>query len=623
MAILAIGRIVLITSRCNTALDNILITALNCFGFLRRPDYILCCFDLLLLLLRTSSPHMNALTSSRLSSHGSNKIQGSLPVPPPSIVFYDARDNALMGAIPLSICHKNSLRMLDLPNNNLNGTIPPCLASSSEDLLTLNLSYNSFHRNIPSTFTMNSQLGNIGNPENNSTFPKLRIVDLSCNHFSVLNESAQQRDKKVIREVVVDFSSNTFVGDIPESLGTLSGLLFLNTSNNKLTGAIPLSLAKLMELESLDLSQNLLSGQIPWELTQLTFLSILNVSHNQLTGPVPQGKQFDTFENSSYDGNSGLYGVPLSTLCRNSMTSPPPPPIFQDYDFEFSRGIYWVVIALGYGSGLVVGFVIGTTLTRSYIILQLYLSITHGLVTYRPLCPENESRALLQFKHNFVIDKSASFDTSAYPKLESWQLLDGKSNGCCSWDGVECDHDTGHVIGLDLSSSFLYGSINSNSSLFALVHLRSLNLADNRFNFSEIPSRIGNLSGLTSLNLSNSEFFGQIPSEISSLSKLVILDLSLKMDWYSESLLKLEKPSLRDLVQNLTYLKVLDLSMVNISSSVPSVMSNISSLTTLYLILEAASNENLNGSLPEFQSSSRLKFIWDASIFFGQSNSAH
>ncbi|KAI8566141.1 hypothetical protein RHMOL_Rhmol02G0016500 [Rhododendron molle] len=269
---------------------------------------------------------------------------------------------------------------------------------------------------------------------------------------------------------------------------------------------------------------------------------------------------------------------------------------------------------------------------RIYLILCCFnlVILTYSSSSTQPLCHENESKDLLQFKHNFVIDKSASLDPSAYPKLESWKLLDGKSNGCCSRDGVKCDHDTGHVIGLDLSSSFLYGSINSSSSLFAFVHLRSLNLADNDLNFSEIPSRIGNLPGLTSLNLSNSRFFGQIPSEISSLSKLVVLDLSTKSEFYPESLfLKLEKPSLKDLIQNLTNLKVLDLSEVNISSSVPSFLSNISSLTTLRLkrcslfgefpmdifrlpklqILDAAWNEDLTGSLPEFQSSSRLKVL--------------
>ncbi|GMQ07518.1 hypothetical protein CsSME_00051673 [Camellia sinensis var. sinensis] len=145
--------------------------------------------------------------------------------------------------------------------------------------------------------------------------------------------------------------------------------------------------------------------------------------------------------------------------------------------------------------------------------------LTNSSSSVQPLCPEDESSSLLQFKHSFFINKSALGDPSAYSKVESWKKFEGKSGDCCSWDGVECDHDSGHVVGLDLTSSFLFGSINSNSSLFNLV-------SDNHFNFSQIPPRIGNLSRLTSLDLFYSAFFGQIPSNISYLSKLIYLDLS-------------------------------------------------------------------------------------------------
>ncbi|KAL7249975.1 hypothetical protein ACSBR1_012042 [Camellia fascicularis] len=259
--------------------------------------------------------------------------------------------------------------------------------------------------------------------------------------------------------------------------------------------------------------------------------------------------------------------------------------------------------------------------------LHLFIMLTNSSSSAQPLCHEDESSSLLQFKHSFFMNKSASGDPSAYSKVESWKKFEGNSSDCCSWDGVECDHDTGHVIGLDLSSSFLYGSINSNSSLFNLVHLQRLNLAYNHFNYSQIPPKIGHLPRLRSLNLSNSAFFGQIPSNISYLSELVYLDLSGNPDWNDGNLLKLEKPNLEDLVQNLTNLKVLDLSWVNVSSTVTRALSNMSLLTTLSLescqlygefpitifqlpnlqILRLENNVDLTGYLPEFHPSGPLK----------------
>uniref|UniRef100_A0A6N2MKL8 Uncharacterized protein n=1 Tax=Salix viminalis TaxID=40686 RepID=A0A6N2MKL8_SALVM len=209
------------------------------------------------------------------------------------------------------------------------------------------------------------------------------------------------------------------------------------------------------------------------------------------------------------------------------------------------------------------------------LLLFFKLRACHSSPSMHPLCHDEESHALLQFKQSLAINESASSDPSAYPKVASWKV-DGESRDCCSWDGVDCDRDSGHVIGLDLSSSFLYGSIDSNSSLFHLVHLGRLNLADNDFKNSEIPSEIRNLSRLFDLDLSMSVFSGQIPAEILELSKLVSLDLGANS-------LKLQKPGLQHLVEALTNLEVLCLTGVDISAKVPQIMANLSSLSSLSL----------------------------------------
>jgi hypothetical protein len=116
------------------------------------------------------------------------------------------------------------------------------------------------------------------------------------------------------------------------------------------------------------------------------------------------------------------------------------------------------------------------------VLSQLHLVLTHSSPFMQPLCHHDDSFALLQFKESLVIKKSTSFQPPYCEiKVASW-IVEGDKSDCCSWDGVKCDEDIAHVIGLNLSNNCLYGSINSNSSLFRLVHLQSLNLFYNDFN---------------------------------------------------------------------------------------------------------------------------------------------
>ncbi|RVW67857.1 Receptor-like protein 12 [Vitis vinifera] len=188
---------------------------------------------------------------------------------------------------------------------------------------------------------------------------------------------------------------------------------------------------------------------------------------------------------------------------------------------------------------------------------SFYFSSFYPTVAYpssfmqQPLCQDSESSALLQFKQSFLIDGMPLVILLLIQKLQCGNPME-KEKEVIAAPGC--------------------------NTLFSLVHLRRLDLSDNHFNYSEVPFGVGQLLRLRSLNLSDSAFAGQIPSELLALSNLVFLDLS------ANPMLQLQKPSLRNLVQNLAHLKKLHL------SELPSLK-----------ILSVSYNPDLIGYLPEFQ----------------------
>ncbi|KAL6315285.1 hypothetical protein AAG906_000373 [Vitis piasezkii] len=218
------------------------------------------------------------------------------------------------------------------------------------------------------------------------------------------------------------------------------------------------------------------------------------------------------------------------------------------------------------------------------------------------LCPHQQALALLHLKQSFSIDNSSSWDCD--------------SNGITSYPKTV----TGHLIGLDLSYSCLFGIIHSNSTLFLFPHLQRLNLASNDFNYSSVSIGFGRFSSLTHLNLSNSGFSGLISPEISHLSNLVSLDLS----WNFDAEFALH--GFNSLVQNLTKLQKLHLGGISISSVFPNSLLNRSSLISLDLswcglhgrfsnheihlpkleVLNLEGNDDLNGNFPRFSENNSL-----------------
>ncbi|KAL5548525.1 hypothetical protein UlMin_003756 [Ulmus minor] len=226
--------------------------------------------------------------------------------------------------------------------------------------------------------------------------------------------------------------------------------------------------------------------------------------------------------------------------------------------------------------------------SRLYLFLFLFYSpvyLLSSLSTSSPFCHPYDTSALLQFKNSLSISLYCGDDASRPCQTMSWK----NGTDCCRWDGVTCDDITGHVIGLNLTAAGLYGTIQSNSSLFRLAHLKGLILSRNDFSGSQISSEFGRFENMMHLDLSHSYFAGQVAPEISYLSKLHTIDLSSNYD------LRLEASTLKRIIENTTNLTQLFLSDLDMSSIAPiSLMNLSSSLKSLDL-----SSTRLQGEFPE------------------------
>ncbi|KAF9672598.1 hypothetical protein SADUNF_Sadunf11G0058900 [Salix dunnii] len=324
---------------------------------------------------------------------GVNNFQGNIPSvysEGNSLIYLYFNGNQLKGVIPPSVINCVTLEFLHLGNNMIDDTFPSFL-EMLPNLEVIILRSNKLH-------------GSLKGPTANDSFSKLKIFDLSNNSLSGLLPTEYFNNFKAMMSVdkdmdymrarnlsssyvysvtmtlkgleieftkiqialtILDLSCNKFTGKIPESLGKLKSLIQLNLSHNSLIGYIQPSLGNLTYLESLDLSSNMLSGRIPQQLVDLTFLEVLNLSYNQLEGSIPQGKQFDTFEHGSYEGNLKLCGLPLKVKCNNGEGQQLPRSNFEKEDSMFEEGFGWKAVAMGYGCGFVFGVSMGYVVFRT------------------------------------------------------------------------------------------------------------------------------------------------------------------------------------------------------------------------------------------------------------------
>ncbi|TQD91460.1 hypothetical protein C1H46_022965 [Malus baccata] len=225
------------------------------------------------------------------------------------------------------------------------------------------------------------------------------------------------------------------------------------------------------------------------------------------------------------------------------------------------------------------------TMTFHYILLLLSAL---PLIKTTSISPGKQAESLIKWNDHL--------SPSSWPPspLNSWSLTN--LNSLCNWTAIVCTK-TGTVSVIDLSGMNMYGTLDHfDFSLFP--NLTHFDLSGNHFR-GPIPSAIGNLSRLTTLDLSGNalfedtsysegnQFSGPIPDSIGLISGLQHIDLR----WN-----RLEgkiPPSIGQLRE----LQYLDLSANSLISSIPSDLGLCTNLSYLSL-----SSNKLNGELPLFLS---------------------
>ncbi|KAH9716323.1 protein kinase domain-containing protein [Citrus sinensis] len=194
-----------------------------------------------------------------------------------------------------------------------------------------------------------------------------------------------------------------------------------------------------------------------------------------------------------------------------------------------------------------------------------------------------DQQALLSLKGH-VTDDPANF------LARNWNT----SSSVCNWTGVTCDVRTHRVTALNIYGLNLTGTIPS--ELGNLSSLQTLDLSFNWFSGS-IPASIFNMSSLLSIRFTNNTLFGELPPNFCNhLSNLE--SLFLKSNMFHGKI-----PST---LSNCKRLREISLSLNDFSGTIPKEIGNVTKLIGLYL-----RGNQLQGEIPkELGNLSKLEILW-------------
>ncbi|KAL8064518.1 hypothetical protein ABFX02_01G096000 [Erythranthe guttata] len=330
---------------------------------------------------------------------------------------------------------------------------------------------------------------------------------------------------------IINLNNNSFRGRIPEEIGLLRRLMYIEFSNNSFLGTIPKNISQCRNLVYLNLIDNNFSGTIPPELQLLKKLRDLGIGKNKLlSGPIPQ-----SIGNLTSLTQLALRSCSLSGEIPESLAQLRSLGILDLGDNNLSGTIPRSLFNIG---GVPISLSNASSLER------LVLSI-----------------------NNF---------TGRMPRFDELSRLRS----------------------LYATTTFINDDIGFISSLTNCTKLQDLDLGENPFISGTIPDTIANMSKyLGALGIYSTQVVGKIPSGIGNLVGLSLVQL------YNN---KLEGPIPLSM-GTLSNLYVLDLGDNGFTGDIPTNFGNLSLLTNLLKSIGNCSNllelylsrNNLIGSIPQ------------------------
>lgn len=528
--------------------------------------------------------------------------------------------------------------LISAPNAPCNWTGVSCSNSSTDDVVSVNLSGFNLSGNFPADFCRISSLRSL-DISLNYIGDRISAEAMSrCSHLVYLNVSTNNFVGRLPgfpvpfpNLTILDFSFNNFSGDVPESFVNMPNLQFLSVGSNLLNGSVPDFLANLTELTQLVLAVNLfrpaplparigqltklenlvasyanLAGEIPNSIGDLVSIRSLDLSHNSLTGKIPAtiGKlqkveQVELFDNQLSGELPDLFSNLTSLLrfdaSQNNLAGTIPQSLaalpLQSLHLNDNSLEGEIPNILSENPNLAELRLFNNSLSGA---VPQFLGMNSDLQEIDVsnnklegelppnLCYRKKLQHLVLFQNSFsgtIPEQYGSCSSLIYVRIHRNALIGKPPDGLWSFTGLQ------HI---EFTDNKLEGSIPP--SISTAEGLEQLLISGNQFSGS-LPTEISRLQELKRFDLSHNQISGNLPACVTQLANLQELHLQ-------RNSLDGEIPSS---VSAWTELTQLDLSGNRFSGDIPADLGNLPVLTYLDL-----SDNLLSGEIPSKLSKLKL-----------------